>query len=151
MNQEDFDDDLLDDPELDELAAAYEGPIPEVDDCFLCFATDVPRMDRWNFQLVDEDNNPVQSGWLCRHCHSQFDSVEAFDKFRNNTLNRRLYSVAARLQRLLLLNAPPSIISQTVLGCLAGPLFSPDEIGGSDAMRNQADADLARLVERRKD
>jgi hypothetical protein len=137
---EDDDDrfDWSDDDEEEE----YDGPIPETEEgCFLCDSKNVPEPDKWKFDIVDE-NNDSDRHWLCRHCHGMFGSVEEFDDFRTNFPYTRIYRAAARLQRLLLLKAPKSVIASEVLGGILSAMFYSDEMGGSEELREAARKEL---------
>lgn len=85
----------------------YDGEVPNESDCMMCGATehDVHKTDRWNFQLGED------YFWLCRTCHSRFESIEQFDKFRQRHSDVRLYRSAAGLQTMLLKSGPPQVIS----------------------------------------
>jgi hypothetical protein len=140
----DHEDDDLDE---DDLEGAYDGPIPEFESCMMCEDNDVPVTDRWNFELVDgeDDPDPIRA-WICRSCHGKFDSPDDFDNFRSNNISSRLYRTAARLQRLLLLKAPQPIIAHAVIRSLVGSLFLGDELGGNDKMRDIAEAELLEFL-----
>jgi hypothetical protein len=94
--------------------------------CFLCCDSDVHHSDRWRFELVDEDESQVDQFWLCRVCHGKFSGVEAFDKFRQDFLKLKLYRQAARLQKLLLLGAPSTIL-QNEVKVMVGRLMYDEE------------------------
>jgi len=146
MNEdEDLDDDL--EEECSECGCPISGEDDgdedyEPDFCLICEDRDVPFADRWKFQLVDEEGEDPETAWICRTCHSKFDNLDEFENFRRNHTLSRLYRIAERLQRLLLLRAPASIIANTVLGSLAGTLFLSDEMGGSEEFRREAKKEL---------
>lgn len=159
-DEEELEDDLYDDeddwadeddaPDFDDFEAKeqavleeeYDGPVPETEEgCYLCDSKNVPEPDKWRFDLVDE-NNDSDRQWLCRHCHGSFGSLEEFDEFRTNFPYTRIYRAAARLQRLLLLKAPKSVIASEVLGGILSAMFYSDEMGGSEELREAARKEL---------
>jgi len=146
---EDDDDDRFDwsdeddeEEEEEEEEEEYDGPIPETEEgCFLCDSKNVPETDKWKYDVVDENNESYRY-WLCRHCHGMFGSVEEFEEFRTNFPYTRIYRAAARLQRLLLLKAPKSVIASEVLGGILSAMFYSDEMGGSEELREAARKEL---------
>jgi hypothetical protein len=137
-----------DDEEEDEEEEKYDGPIPETEEgCFLCDSKNVPETDKWKYDVVDENNESYRY-WLCRHCHGMFGSVEEFEEFRTNFPYTRIYRAAARLQRLLLLKAPKSVIASEVLGGILSAMFYSDEMGGSEELREAARKELEGKVKR---
>jgi hypothetical protein len=144
--EDDDDDDRFDwsdeDDEEEEEEEEYDGPIPETEEgCFLCDSKNVPESDKWKYDVVDENNESYRY-WLCRHCHGMFGSVEEFEEFRTNFPYTRIYRAAARLQRLLLLKAPKSVIASEVLGGILSAMFYSDEMGGSEELREAARKEL---------
>lgn len=125
----------------DEEEEEYDGPIPETEEgCFLCDSKNVPETDKWKYDVVDENNESYRY-WLCRHCHGMFGSVQEFEEFRTNFPYTRIYRAAARLQRLLLLKAPKSVIASEVGGILSSMFYS-DDMGGSEELREAARKEL---------
>lgn len=95
--------------------------------CFMCCESDVHHSDRWNFELVEEENeDDVERFWLCRTCHGKFDGIESFDRFRTKERELGLYRAAARTQRLILLGAPKSLIQLETMNILCKMLFDKD-------------------------
>lgn len=68
-----------------------------LNECYICEAVDVDDADRWYFYDEDWSNT-----WLCRSCHSQFDSKEEFEEFREDIPRLWMYRACAGIQRLLL-------------------------------------------------
>ena len=107
----------------------YDGNHLQIEEsCYMCCAEQVSESDRWNFELVDEEVE--ESHWLCRQCHGRFSSLVEFDRFRSDIPRIAMYRAAARLQRLLILDAPKSILASEVLGSLFSSMMIPDEMGG---------------------
>jgi len=130
-----------DESEDEEEEEEYDGPIPETEEgCFLCDSKNVPETDKWKYDVVDENNESYRY-WLCRHCHGMFGSVQEFEEFRTNFPYTRIYRAAARLQRLLLLKAPKSVIASEVGGILSSMFYS-DDMGGSEELREAARKEL---------
>lgn len=152
MNEDDYlDDDDLEEEECPECGCPISGEDGdedyEPDFCLICEDRDVPFTDRWKFHLVGDSGEEPEAAWICRTCHSKFDSVDDFENFRRNHTLSRLYRIAERLQRLLLLRAPASIIANTVFGSLAGAMFLSDDMGGSEEFRREAKKELAKRAE----
>ena len=111
----------------DDLEDAYEGEIPESSYCMMCGLDDddVLACDRWHFELEDDDYDY----WICRHCHSRFNDVAEFDRFRKNWVISRLYRSAAELQQLLLKNAPACVISLFIKAIVSRAIHDEGELG----------------------
>lgn len=112
----------------------------EPEKCFLCCDSEVHHSDRWRFELVDENNeSDCDRFWLCRVCHGKFSGVESFDKFRLDLLKIKLYRGAARLQRLLLLGAPTTILQNEVKAMVGRLMYDEDgrmDEGFRDSIRS---------------
>lgn len=144
---------VADDPDEDELddfddeEDGYADSLAEAVDCCLMCSGEAERSDRWNFDLEDEDGRS-EPAWICRECHGKFESVDDFEKFRSKVVYSRLYRAAARLKRLLLMGVPPVIVANTIFGVMGGILFSSDENGGSDEMRDHGMSELLNRLDK---
>lgn len=145
------DDDIYDeDEDYEEEEEGEDAPPDPEDRCKMCGiqGSDVDNEDKWDFQLVEEDGTGARDIWICGTCHGMFSRREDFDRFWSDASSRKLFGAAERLQRMVILGAPPAIIANLILSGIAGVLFSDDENHGSEEMRAAAKEELARAAEK---
>jgi hypothetical protein len=148
LGDRELEDDLEDYDEEDEENPedSYDFSEEELEpksSCFMCGNDDFKTTDRWNFKIANEE-----PAWICRNCHSQFGSVESFNKFMENDQYRRLYMKASTLLRMLVLGAPSELIIKSIISGMPSVLFWTDEYGGSDGLRQIAREELEKIAEK---
>lgn len=114
----------------------YDGEVLPADFCHVCGGSEIANCDRWRFKIGEGENQ--FDAWICRECHSRFDSPKHLEKFLSNFVRFGIYRAAERIQRLILLEAPDDIVASEVFGPIMGALFLDDQSGGSGKMRRQA-------------
>lgn len=143
---EDYDDEDEENPE-DSYDFSEEDELEPQSHCMTCGVDEIKATDRWNFKMIREDGTE-EPAWICRTCHSQFDSIESFNKFMANEQYRRLYMKASTLMRLLALDVPLGIVAKTLFSGMPSVLFWTDEHDGSEEARRLAREELEKVAEK---